>query len=365
MEIKYPDFKNSIVNLASSIKKHFNKDLVLDYPSIKLVDDLILDKNKVVVVLLDGCGINIINGNLDDDAFLKRRMVGEMTSIFPPTTVAATNSFLKGCLPGEHGWFGWEQYFPEYDKHITMFKNEGYYTGEKLDPSLISKYVNYHDFGWDLGVKYNSIFPDFVPGGAKDFSEEINRVIDVINKDEKSFTYVYWTNPDGLIHEHGCFNPVIKANLINLSSDLERLEANLNDDTIVLVIADHGLVDVSGIDLAYYKNVNKFFRVLPSLEGRATVFYVNDLDGFRCEFNKEFGKWFNLLTTEEFLKLDLVGKKNDKVLPFLGDYIALAKDKYYFYHSNGRVEDIFLMKGHHAGITKDEMMIPLIVLKRR
>ena len=43
MEIKYPDFTNSLVNITSSIKKHFRPDLKLEYPSIILIDDHIKD----------------------------------------------------------------------------------------------------------------------------------------------------------------------------------------------------------------------------------------------------------------------------------------------------------------------------------
>lgn len=361
MRIKYPDFTNSLVNLASSIKKHFNGGPNYDYPSIKIVDDIIKDKNKVVVILLDGMGINIINGNLDEDSFIRKHLVHEMTSIFPPTTVAATNAFLKGCLPGENGWFGWQQYFKENNHHIIMFKDEDYYTGEAVDPQVKNKYVLNDDFGNHLNVKYYGLYPAFRPNGYATFKDEVDAIIDITKAEEKSFTYAYWDYPDALIHEYGCYNAVIKANLLNLSVELERLEKEKSDDSVILVIADHGLVDVSGIDLKYYPEVNKYYTILPSLEGRACVFYVDDKKGFKDAFNKEFSKWFDLYETDEFLKLNLVGNKNEKVLPFLGDYISIAKDKYYFLDSSGNSE-LGLLKGHHAGITEDEMMIPLIVI---
>ena len=155
MEIKYPDFSNCLVNIASSLKRHFNPKLELEYPSIELIDNLIKDKKKVVLILLDGMGVNILKGNLDEDSFLRSHMVGEATSIFPPTTVAATNALLTGVLPGENGWFGWQQYFKENNHHYVMFKDIDYFTEEALDSNVKLKYVNRHQFGEDLGVKYN------------------------------------------------------------------------------------------------------------------------------------------------------------------------------------------------------------------
>ena len=358
MEIKYPDFNNSLVNIASSIKKHFKPDLPLEYPSIKLVDDLLKGHDKVVLILLDGMGVNILNGNLSEDAFLRTHMVGVATSVFPPTTVAATNALLTGKLPGENGWFGWQQYFKENKHHYIMFKNIDYYTEEPLDAKIKNKYVDLHQFGLDLGINYQVVFPSFAGGCANTFSEEIDEVIKIISKDEKSLTYVYWPNPDGLIHEHGCYNEIIKKNLLDLTADLVRLEKEVDKNTIVLVIADHGLIDVSPIDLAFYDNIKKFFTVKPSIEGRATVYNVADKEGFKKEFNEYFSKWFDLYSTEEFLKLGLVGKIVDKILPFMGDFISLAKDKYYFMY-DGRIE-AKEMKGNHAGITKYEMLIPII-----
>ena len=362
MEIKYPDFNNSLVNIASSIKKRFNPSLKLNYPSIKLIDDLIKDKKKVVLILLDGMGVNILKGNLKNDDFLITHMVGETTSVFPPTTVAATNAILTGKLPGENGWFGWQQYFKENNHHYVMFKNTDYYTDEVLDGAIKDKYVDNYHFGLDLGVKYTVLFPNIVPGGnCETFSDEIDQIIKITKDDEESLTYAYWTNPDGLIHEHGCYNDIIKANLYELTEGLKRLEKAIAKDTIAIVIADHGLIDVSPIDLCFYEDVNKYFTVKPSLEGRSTIFNVNDKDNFEKAFNKYFGKWFDLYTTDEFLKMGLVGDKYDAILPFMGDYISLAKDKYYFMY-DGRI-DAQAMSGHHAGITKDEMMIPIIVIK--
>ena len=75
----------------------------------------------------------------------------------------------------------------------------------------------------------------------------------------------------------------------------------MDKDSIALVIADHGLIDVSPIDLAFYEDIKKYFVVKPSLEGRATIFFVNDKDGFKTKFNDYFSKWFDLYTTKEFL----------------------------------------------------------------
>lgn len=51
-------------------------------------------------------------------------MAGTYSSVFPPTTVAATTSIANGLTPYEHGWLGWDCYYPQIDKNVTVFLNQ-------------------------------------------------------------------------------------------------------------------------------------------------------------------------------------------------------------------------------------------------
>ena len=44
-------------------------------------------------------------------------------AVFPATTTASTTSVLSGKNPNEHGWLGWDLYFKEFDKTISIFPN--------------------------------------------------------------------------------------------------------------------------------------------------------------------------------------------------------------------------------------------------
>lgn len=60
-----------------------------------------------------------------------------------------------------------------------------------------------------------------------------------------------------------------------------------------------------------------------------------------------------------------IDKINSRLNSFLGDYIACATGNYYFdYLTENEKEQEFVMKAHHAGLTIDEMLIPLIVYKK-
>ena len=118
MEILYPDYDNCIANLACSMMKHFGVEP--PNPTLPLVDGL-LDKRykNVVVLLLDGMGNNIIEANLAPDGFFRSHLAGTYSSVFPPTTVAATTAMDSGLFPVQSAWLGWTGYFPEIDRNVV------------------------------------------------------------------------------------------------------------------------------------------------------------------------------------------------------------------------------------------------------
>ena len=66
-----------------------------------------------------------------------------------------------------------------------------------------------------------------------------------------------------------------------------------------------------------------------------------------------------MIKSSEFLESKFLGddEVQYKVKEFLGDYFAIAIDKYSFKLVNSKRG----FAAQHAGLTKDEMLIPLIV----
>jgi predicted AlkP superfamily pyrophosphatase or phosphodiesterase len=127
--IRYPDYNNSILNVTATLLKHYHAPTI--YNAIpELEEELKKNYNHVVLVLLDGMGKNIIEEHLEKDAFLRHYNKKWITSIFPPTTVAATNAVLSGLPPISSGYLGWIQYFKNEDSNVAVFLNHDYYHPE-------------------------------------------------------------------------------------------------------------------------------------------------------------------------------------------------------------------------------------------
>ena len=102
----------------------------------------------------------------------------------------------------------------------------------------------------------------------------------------------------------------------------------------------------------------------PTNDERCLCFSIKEeyKEKFENYFNIMYGSIYKLFKTQEAIDNGFFGKgiKNKYIDTFLADYVALAYSNY-----NLKVRpSVFLMKSSHAGITKEEMIVPLIVLKK-
>lgn len=356
LSLVMPNFTNSIYNVSVSLKKHYG--LASSEPSIGLVDEALVGKDHVMLVLIDGMGINIMKQHLPIDSFLRRHLKAEITSIFPATTVAATTTVQTGLLPGLSGWIGWQQYFSQVDKNIVMFRNEDYYTSELVNNFKVSEELPLQDIFYSFkNTNVQTLWPSFRENGFSNFQDMLEKAFKITKANDKSFTYLYWDELDYNLHEYGLLSPKIKNLMVNINNDLQNLAKKTAANTVMIIIADHGLLDTKPLYINRFKDLTNLFTHKPALEGRASAFYVKDKSTFRELFNRYFGAYFVLYTKEEFIAKGLLGTISEENIGFIGDFMAIAIDEYSIItHAQ---EECF--KASHAGLTSQEMLVPLII----
>ena len=136
------------------------------------------------------------------------------------------------------------------------------------------------------------------------------------------------------------------------------------DDTLLLVTADHGLIDVSHLYVTDHPELTETLLRPTSVEPRATVFYVKPdrLADFPALFKEAFPEGFALMTGEEFRLSGILGpgEPTPKLKDLTGDFVAVSL--------TGACLDYTpkesMLKGAHAGLTRLEMRVPLIAAKK-
>lgn len=366
--IIFPDYKNSIVNVACSIRKYFGLDY--NHNTIQKIDKLLVtNQNKnVVVILFDGMGSKLLKEKLSKDSFLLKYLDSEISSVAPSTTTASTTSMLSGLTPAEHNWLGWDLYVKEENKIVTIFTNVLKDTDIKAaDYNIAQKYFPYDTIidSINKNGKYYSkaIFP-FGKDSYKDIDDMFIKIKQNMNIKEKNYIYAYYEEPDSIMHDNGTDSNQTEECIEMINKKIEEFSKNIKD-TLLIILADHGHINCSPIILSDYQDI---FNTLDGdvwIEGRMCAFKIKEgkENKFKELFNKYFQDDFLLKTKEEVINEKLFGDgtPNKYFESSLGDYFALAVGNKYFKYTN----DGDYFKSTHAGFTIDEMIIPLIIINNK
>lgn len=360
----FVNYEESILNYIASIRNYYKLDS--SYHGDKRFSKFLKEHKfeQIILVLIDAMGSRLLEKHLDKDAFLNRYKLREVSTVFPTTTTAATTSILNGKSPNENCWLGWIQYDDELKDYIIPFLNTGFYSHQKFEDNHMRKKYPIKDIVTELnekGIKARKIFPSFDPVDGVNSLEEFSETIvkESLSKKNK-FVYAYWDEYDSLMHKVGPSSKEAKSLLKRIDRKLEETALKLGSKTLMVIIADHGQVDVENEYIMKTKLV-EYFEKKPDIEPRALNFYIkkDKLEQFRKDFLELYEDECILLTHDEVIKTKLFGSsENHKDFESkIGDFIAISKGHKHFVLD----DSAFKFKGSHAGANIDELMVPFII----
>ena len=365
MEVKID--KNSLVNLSNSILKDFNIEPF--HQTIGEVDKILSKSYQNIVILLcDGMGSENLSYHLDKNSFLLSHKQKNLHSVFPPTTTAATTSLLTGKFPSEHNWLGWDMYFKDTDEVISLYLDK--VKGTNKSPNTRVKERNYMNFlslvdiiNQKTNHKAYYAYPFDENYPCKNLDEVIKRIEKLTQGKGKKFIYAYIEEPDKTMHHYGIYSKRVKEKIENINKKIGELSKRLKD-TLLIVVADHGLTNSKYINLK--KDFPDIFSMLKretTIESRALGMTLKDniaKDIFEKKINKYFKDDFILYKIDEVLEKKLFGPNiNNNMKDFIGDYLLVAtSNKSIIYNELSPA-----FKANHAGLTNKELLIPLIMIE--
>ena len=361
-DLSYPNYSNCMLNIISAIRKNYG------YSHPYKASNYLFDKyyKNVIVFLLDGLGLDVLEQNLAEDSFLRKNIVHVNSAIYPSTTAASTTATKCGLSPLTSGWTGWENYLKEVDRNLVLFTGYNYVTDEPTGISLY-KYIPYTMFYYDMDVDGIVIEPNFANNNHK-IKDQLKQSLSLLKKSTKPMIqYIYYTEPDKIMHQTGTNSKETRNTIEALNSQMEDYAKKLPTDTLLIISADHGHINTKPINLYGCKPLLKILNRRPSNDARCITFSVKNGKNKEFEdlFNTLFGYAYKLYETKDAISEGFFGKVDDPVNPrindFLADYVAVGIKDYYF---NYKDENAFEFKSHHAGITRNEMLVPVIAIRR-
>lgn len=366
MPFFFPNYENCSVNLIASISQYCG--LAPRHKTHPYLDALFQKKayQNIILMLFDGMGMDMLEKTLPEDAFLRKALCHPLSSVYPSTTTCATTAIETGMMPCEHAWLGWTLYFHQIDKLVDVYTNRtdtneiaaDYYVGERFIPRQFI-YPKITACG-----KYKACSVSFYGDvKIKTLPELFENVLSLAKDHEKRYIYTYWPEPDSTMHKKGCYHEKSAATLLDINDRVEKLASQLPDNTLLLLTADHGLIDTKTVYLEDYPALHQMLQRDSTIELRALSFHVKKeyLDVFPDVFQSHFPGQFLVIDRETFIR-DYLGPGNvhPQVYDFVGDYMALSTGDISMMNHPGSMTLI----GNHAGLTKEEMIVPLIIAKK-
>ncbi len=387
-----PDYDGgSIANFSSALVKHFGikpYGISMDFGAKGINLNNI---DKIVVFLLDALSYRTVDKLINEEggfSNIDRSSLKNMTSVFPSTTTSALTSLFTGVSPIEHGMLGYMLYLKEYGSLSNMIELTPF--GQErdglqrigLDPLKFLEVPTIFETLYAGGVKgYHITSKSFVNTGLSrmhtrggyvkgiyGFGDMIEEIDDILSNEEtKSLIYVYWGLIDTFGHRYSSSSQAYEMEaywILRMIDDFFQRKAARN--TAFFITADHGQKETPWEKEIWWSKNDKLYDylyTLPAGEHRACYLHTTNVEKTKEILTNNWGDKLLILKREEAIEMGLFGsKKIENYIDRIGEIVVIPRDNYSFCFKYSGQENS--MKARHGGLTKDEMKIPLIFLRK-
>ncbi len=326
-----------------------------------------------------------------------------MTSQFPSTTAAHVTCMHTGLNVGRSGIYEWNYYEPLVDEIITPLLFA--YAGEKKRDSLkrsgipaeaffptltfyqklqtrgITSYVFQHE-------SYTpSTFSDIIYKGAtvfsfKRLSEALSNLVERVIADTAPITYyfLYFDKIDAICHTYGPqsrqFEETVDTFLRMMEELFYKKLSGKVGQTLLILTADHGQIEVDprrtfylnkhSSEIEQYLQRNQGGKLLvPAGSARDMFLHVKEerIDEAVVLLQKHLVDIAEVYYTGQLVAQHFFGSSepSKEFLTRVGNVVILPyQHETVWWYEEGKFDMHF--KGHHGGLTPEEMEIPLLLL---
>lgn len=331
---------------------------------------------RACVVLVDGLGRELLEQESGTAPFLASLSAGgrTLTAGCPSTTATSLGSFGTGLPPGRHGLVGYEVMDPDRGVLLNELRWD-----PATDPLAWQPHRTVFQALVERGVRVAQIGnPEFAGSGLtsaalrggefvgiKRLPARVDAALRLLTEPRPALVYLYWGEVDAAGHLHGHRSSQWLAALRRVDREIARLARRMGPDTLLVVTADHGMVDVphtGRLDLADRPDLAAGVAVVGG-EARFVQLYcepgaASDVAG---RIAGALGERAWVRTRTEAIAEGWFGPVEDRVIRRIGDVLVAARGSFALVDSRTATPHVLALIGQHGSLTPAEQLVPLLV----
>jgi len=335
---------------------------------------------RVCVLLVDGLGWELLVRNPVAAPFLSTLTPASvpLTAAFPATTATSLGSLGSGLAPGVHGILGYLVAVPGEGRLMNSLTWDPGIEPRRWQPSpTVFERVARH------GVAVSQVGPEKFAGsgltvavfrGARFVAAEspgdlVARTVATVAAGRRSLVYAYYGDLDRTGHLRGCTSASWRFQLAHVDRLAEQLAAALPAGTLLVVTADHGMVDVDEADRvdvdaepALQAGVALFGG-----EARARHLYTEPgaADDVLAAWLDRLGDRAWVASREQAVAEGWFGPEVPAMmLPRIGDVVVASYGDLAVVARRSEPHESALV-GMHGSMTAEEQLVPLLTVRCR
>lgn len=323
---------------------------------------------RACVVLVDGLGFSNLNERRGHAPNL--RSLGTetaITTVVPSTTAAGISSFGTGLLPGRTAMGGYALRVPDTREVFNLIA----WNSPAVDPRRWQCQPTFFESSdLDLVKVHPKKFVDSgltlagLRGARTAVAEKLAQRVDTAVRELSTgadLVYLYWGDIDSTGHHAGWQSEAWIAQLEHFDAELGRLRRSLPRDTLLVVTADHGMIDVDDrLDIAGISALTTGVDVVAG-ESRAVHLYTAQPDEVAARWADYLGQRAWVVTLDDAERVGLFGPMTSFARRVFGDVLVFAKDRLAIVDSRYQSPGAIGLVGVHGSLTPQEMLVPLVV----
>lgn len=338
---------------------------------------------KVCVVLVDGLGAALLRQRSGHAPFLRQFLDSsrKLGSVFPSTTAAAIASLGTGLPPGEHGLVGYDVLDPDQGRIVNMLGGwDSAVRPEHWQPhptvfERVTEQVPVTSVGL-ARFDGSGLTRAALRGGAymagSTPEARVQAVCQALTASDQALVYLYLNELDKTGHRAGCASPDWGDRLEDLDRTMRALTAKLPPHTLLLLTADHGMVDVvqsQQIDLSADAALIDGVAHTGGEPRMVHLYTEPDLSEAGMErllesWRTAHGSRAWILTRAEAIAAGYFGSVAPGVVPRIGNILVAAREPVAFYDTRRVPASALQIIGQHGSMTRAEREVPLLTLKK-